>query len=102
MSKAMLQAGHYVRDSEGSRAAELEAEPGGVVPSERAEIKVRSGRATRSIFASGTRGTPTLRPLSKGPGQVLDRLLPACAALMGFGSRYLRGWWPQFPAYKKA
>jgi hypothetical protein len=44
--KAMLQAGRYVCDSEGSRAAELEAEPGGVVPSERAEIQVRSDRAT--------------------------------------------------------
>jgi hypothetical protein len=46
VSKAMLQAGRYVCDSEGSRAAELEAEPGGVVPSERAEIQVRSDRAT--------------------------------------------------------
>ena len=34
-SKAMLQARRYVCDSEGSRAAALEAEPGGVVPSER-------------------------------------------------------------------
>jgi hypothetical protein len=42
----MLQAGRYVCDREGSRAAELEAEPGGVVPSERAEIQVRSYRAT--------------------------------------------------------
>jgi len=32
--------------SEGSRAAALEAEPGGVVPSERAEIQVRFDRAT--------------------------------------------------------
>jgi len=46
VSRAMLQAGRYVCDSEGSRAAELEAEPGGVVPSERAEIQVRSDRAT--------------------------------------------------------
>src|SRR5215467_12900972 len=46
VSKAMLQAKRYVCDSEGSRAAELEAEPGGVVPSERAEIQVRSDRAT--------------------------------------------------------
>jgi hypothetical protein len=44
-SKAMLQARRYVCDSEGSRAAEMEAEPG-VVPSERAEIQVRSDRAT--------------------------------------------------------
>ena len=45
VSKAMLQAGRYVCDGEGSRAAELEAEPGGVVPSEWAEIQVRSDRA---------------------------------------------------------
>ena len=46
VSNAMLQARRYVCDSEGSRAAELEADPGGVVPSERAEIQVRSDRAT--------------------------------------------------------
>jgi hypothetical protein len=45
-SQAMLQARRYVCDSEGSRAAAVEAEPGGVVPSERAEIQVRSDRAT--------------------------------------------------------
>jgi len=45
-SAAMLQARRYVCDSEGSRAAEMEAEPGGIVPSERAEIQVRSDRAT--------------------------------------------------------
>ena len=45
-SEALLQARRYVCDSEGSRAAEVEAEPGGVVPSERAEIQVRSDRAT--------------------------------------------------------
>ena len=45
-SEAMQQARRYVCDSEGSRAAALEAEPGGVVPSERAEIQVRSDRAT--------------------------------------------------------
>src|ERR1700730_16519309 len=45
-SEAMLQARHYIFDSEGSRAAAVEAEPGGVVPSERAEIQVRSDRAT--------------------------------------------------------
>jgi len=44
--KAMLQVRHYICDSEGSRAAAVEAEPGGVVPSERAEIQVRSNRAT--------------------------------------------------------
>jgi hypothetical protein len=44
--KAMLQARHYICNSEGSRAAAVEAEPGGVVPSERAEIQVRSDRAT--------------------------------------------------------
>src|SRR5215469_6816225 len=43
---AMLQARCYVCDSKGSRAAAMEAEPGGVVPSERAEIQVRSDRAT--------------------------------------------------------
>src|SRR6266404_4572824 len=45
-SEAMLQARHYICDSEGSRAADVEAEPGGIVPSERAEIQVRSNRAT--------------------------------------------------------
>ena len=45
-SDAMLQARRYVCDSKGSRAAAMEAEPGGVVPSERAEIQVRSDRAT--------------------------------------------------------
>jgi hypothetical protein len=45
-SEAMAQAKRYVCDSEGSRAAAIEAEPGGVVPSERAEIQVRSDRAT--------------------------------------------------------
>jgi hypothetical protein len=45
-SEAMLQAKRYVCDSEGSRAAEMEAKPGGVVPSERAEIQVRTDRAT--------------------------------------------------------
>src|SRR5437879_6538068 len=45
-SEAMLQARHYVCDSKGSRAAAIETEPGGIVPSERAEIQVRSDRAT--------------------------------------------------------
>jgi hypothetical protein len=45
-SEAMLQARRYVCDSEGSRAAAMEAEPGGVVPSERAELQVRSDRTT--------------------------------------------------------
>jgi Polysaccharide lyase len=45
-SEGMLQARHYICNSEGSRAAAVEAEPGGVVPSERAEIQVRSDRAT--------------------------------------------------------
>src|SRR5205085_11806975 len=44
-SEAMLQARHYVCDSKGSRAAAIEAEPGGIVPSERAEVQVRSDRA---------------------------------------------------------
>jgi hypothetical protein len=46
-NEAMLWARRYVCVREGSRAAEMEAEPGGVVPSERAEIQVRSDRATR-------------------------------------------------------
>jgi hypothetical protein len=45
-NEVMLRARHYTCDSEGSRAAAVEAEPGGVVPSERAEIQVRSDRAT--------------------------------------------------------
>jgi hypothetical protein len=45
-NEAMLQARHYICNSEGSRAAAVEAEPGGVVPSERAEIQVRSDHAT--------------------------------------------------------
>ena len=45
-SEAMLQASRYICDTEGSRAAEVEAEPGGVVPSQRAEMQVRSDRAT--------------------------------------------------------
>ena len=42
----MLQVRHYICNSEGSRATAVEAKPGGVVPSERAEIQVRSDRAT--------------------------------------------------------
>jgi hypothetical protein len=45
-SEAMLQARHYICDSESSRAAAVEAQPGGIVRSERAEIQVRSDRAT--------------------------------------------------------
>jgi hypothetical protein len=45
-NEAMLQARHYICNSEGSRAAAVETEPGGVVPSERAEIQVRSDRTT--------------------------------------------------------
>ena len=45
-ASAMLQAKRYVCDSEGSRAAVMEAEPGGVAPSERSEIQARSDRAT--------------------------------------------------------
>jgi len=43
---AMPEARRYVCDSKGSRAAAMEAEPGRIVPSERAEIQVRSDRAT--------------------------------------------------------
>jgi hypothetical protein len=46
LSDAMRQTRRYVCDSKGSRAVAMEAEPGGVVPSERAEIQVRSDRAT--------------------------------------------------------
>jgi hypothetical protein len=45
-NEVMLQEPHYICDSAGSRAAAVEAEPGGVVPTERAEIQVRSDRAT--------------------------------------------------------
>jgi hypothetical protein len=45
-NRAILETGRYVRGTQGSRAAEIEAQPGGVVPSERAEIQVRSDRAT--------------------------------------------------------
>jgi hypothetical protein len=44
-NEAMLEAKHYVCSSEGSRAAAVET-AGGVVPSERAEIQIRSDRAT--------------------------------------------------------
>ena len=44
-TQAMLQTKRYVCDSEGSRAKALEVEPGGV-PSERAEIQLRSDRTT--------------------------------------------------------
>ncbi|MBV8398581.1 MAG: heparin lyase I family protein [Acetobacteraceae bacterium] len=42
----MLEARDYICTSQGSRAAAVEAEPGGVVPTELAEIQVRSDRAT--------------------------------------------------------
>jgi hypothetical protein len=45
-TQAMLQTKRYVCDSKGSHAKALEAERGGVVPSERAEIQVRSDRVT--------------------------------------------------------
>jgi hypothetical protein len=45
-NEAMLPARDYICNSEGSRAAAVEAEPGGVVPSERAEIQVRSDPAS--------------------------------------------------------
>jgi hypothetical protein len=45
-NEAMLQARQYICNTEGSRAVEVEAEPGGVAPSERAEIQVRTDRAT--------------------------------------------------------
>src|SRR5262249_24289340 len=45
-TEAMKAAGRHVCDAEGSRAAEMEAEPNGVAPSERAEIQVKSDRKT--------------------------------------------------------
>ena len=45
-NEAMLEARHHICNSEGSRAAAVEARPGGVVPSERAEFQVRSNGAT--------------------------------------------------------
>lgn len=44
-NEAILAARHYICTSQGSRAAAVEAE-GGIVPTERAEIQVRSNRAT--------------------------------------------------------
>ncbi len=41
-SPAALSAKRYVCDAHGSRAAEIEAEPGGIAPTERAEIQVKS------------------------------------------------------------
>jgi hypothetical protein len=45
-TEAMKEAKIHVCDAEGSRAAEMEVEPGGIAPSERAEIQVRSDRKT--------------------------------------------------------
>jgi hypothetical protein len=45
-TEAIPQKTPYICDSEGSRATAVEAEPGSVVPTERAEIQVRSDRAT--------------------------------------------------------
>src|SRR6202008_5025763 len=44
-NEAMLEAKHHICNSEGLQAAAVET-AGGVVPSERAEIQVRSDRAT--------------------------------------------------------
>src|SRR5207249_5175645 len=44
-SEAMLEARRYICSSEGSRAAAVATESGGIVPSERAEIQIRSNRA---------------------------------------------------------
>jgi len=43
-TEAMLAAKRYVCESTGSRAAQMEAEPNGVAPSERAEIQFRGDR----------------------------------------------------------
>ena len=45
-TEAMKEARRYVCDPQGSRAAEIEAEPGGIAPSERAEIQLKSDRKT--------------------------------------------------------
>src|SRR4051812_45986747 len=45
-NEAMLEARRYICSNEGSRAAAVATEAGGVVPSERAEIQIRSDRAT--------------------------------------------------------
>lgn len=45
-TNAMKAAKRYVCDSDGSRAAQMEAEPNGIAPSERAEIQVKSDRKT--------------------------------------------------------
>ncbi len=43
---ALLEAKQYVCDGAGSRAGEMESEPGGVAPSERAEFQVKADRRT--------------------------------------------------------
>ena len=45
-SDVMKREKRYVCDADGSRAAQMEAEPGGIAPSERAEIQVKSDRQT--------------------------------------------------------
>jgi hypothetical protein len=45
-NEAILEARRYICSNEGSRAAAVAAQSGGVVPSERAEIQIRSDRAT--------------------------------------------------------
>ncbi len=45
-NEAMLVAKPYVCDAEGSRAAEMEAKPGGAAPTERAEIQVNADRTS--------------------------------------------------------
>ena len=45
-NEAMLEARRYICSSEGSRAAAVATESGGAAPSERAEIQIRSNRAT--------------------------------------------------------
>ena len=72
-SESMLRARRYVCDSGGSRAAAMEAEPGGVAPSERAEIQARSDRATGAgELVERLEGAPELAicPLLGRPAQV--------------------------------
>ena len=45
-TEAMQEAKRYVCDGNGSRAAEMEADPGGIAPTERAEMQVKSDRKT--------------------------------------------------------
>jgi hypothetical protein len=91
-SEAMLQARRYVCDSTGSRAAAMEAELGGVVPSERAEIQVRTDRATgagelvpatgRTTFRrpDASPAAPSSTRSSRIPSRAASRVMPALSS----------------------